>query len=137
MNLLGIREPHFYGTQTLLDLDESLRQLASELRVDLECRQTNSEGTLLDWLEQAPAVCDGIVLNPAGLTHTSRVLGEAVAASKVPTVEVHMSNIHAREEWQQISYVAPEAVGVLSGLGVESYLLGLRGLVTHLRKVRW
>jgi len=132
LRLLGRREPDVYGLVTLEEINESLARLARELTVTLEVFQSNSEGALLDFLEEASDRLDGIVINPAALTHTSVALRDGLAAVGVPFVEVHLSNTASREPFRHRSCLAPLAVGVVGGFGAESYLLGLRGLVAHL-----
>jgi len=126
LNLLGRREPHLYGTATLEDVERELRVLARELGVEIETAQSNHEGTLIDRLQTAPARYAAVVLNPAGVTHTSVALRDTVAAIGIPVVEVHMTNIHAREHFRQHSMIAGAAAGQIAGFGVQSYLLGLR-----------
>jgi 3-dehydroquinate dehydratase-2 len=133
---LGRREPEVYGTATLQDVDRALAAHATDLGVEVESFQSNSEGAILDHLEAVADQADGIVINPGGLTHTSVSLRDGLVAAGLPFVEVHLSNVHARERFRRHSYLAPVAVGVVAGFGVESYLLGLRGLVTHLRAIR-
>jgi len=132
LNLLGAREPAVYGTSTLAEIDQRLADAATGLGVRVECFQSNHEGALVDRVQEAPAGCDGIVINPGALTHTSVALRDALAATELPVVEVHLSNVHAREEFRRHSYVSPIALGVVCGLGWRSYLLGLQGLVAHL-----
>lgn len=134
LNALGTREPDVYGRSTLDDVDRALRQLAAELDCEVEILQSNHEGVLVDALHSARGRVDGILLNPGGLTHTSVALGDAVRASQVPTVEVHVTNPHARESFRHQSYVSGAAVGVIQGFGVDSYLLGLRALSGHLNR---
>jgi len=134
LNLLGTREPDVYGTFTLDDITESLSQLAAELECEIYVMQSNSEGTLVDTIQAAKGVFHGILINPAAYTHTSVAIRDAFAAVALPTVEVHLSNIHKREEFRRHSYIAPVAVGQISGFGPDSYLLGLRALVNHLRQ---
>ena len=134
LNLLGTREPGVYGSTTLQGINESLICLAGELSVELRILQSNSEGALVDAIQGALADCDAILINPAAYTHTSVAIRDAVAATALPTVEVHLSNIHARESFRMHSYLAPVAVGQISGFGPESYLLGLRALVSRLEK---
>ncbi|MEW6540201.1 MAG: type II 3-dehydroquinate dehydratase [Bacillota bacterium] len=129
LNLLGRRETGIYGTKTLADIDAQLRQLASELGVGLECVQSNSEAALIERLHSAPASADAVVLNPAAFTHYSIALRDAVAACGLPVVEVHLSNIHAREEFRRLSVIAPAAAGQISGFGAAGYLLALRAAV--------
>jgi 3-dehydroquinate dehydratase-2 len=131
--LLGIREPERYGRTTLDEIEAELGALAAELDVGLEARRTNHEGQLVDWLHGAIGVHDGIVMNPGGLTHTSVVLRDAVAGVGLPTVEVHLTNTAAREEFRHRSLVAPVAIGSIQGFGAASYTLGLRALVGYLR----
>lgn len=134
LNLLGIREPGVYGSTTLEGINQALRELAGELEVELKIVQSNHEGALVDAIQGALGECQGILINPAAYTHTSVALRDAVAAVALPTVEVHLSNIHAREVFREQSYLAPVAVGQICGFGADSYLLGLRGLVKRLEK---
>ncbi len=129
LNLLGQRETGIYGTKTLADIDARLRELASELGVELECFQSNSETALIERLHAAPGTVDAVVFNPAGFTHYSIALRDAVAAVGLPVVEVHLTNIHAREEFRHRSVIAPVAAGQISGFGTASYMLGLRAAV--------
>jgi 3-dehydroquinate dehydratase II len=126
LNLLGRRESHIYGTATLEDVERELRTLARELGVELETAQSNHEGTLIDRLQTAPARYGAVVFNPGGLTHTSVALRDAIAAIAIPVVEVHVTNIHAREAFRDHSMIAGAAAGQIAGFGVQSYLLGLR-----------
>lgn len=134
LNLLGTREPELYGTFTLDDITASLTQLATELECDISVVQSNSEGVLVDSIQAARGRFQGILINPAAYTHTSVAIRDALAAVELPTVEVHLSNIHKREEFRHHSFIAPVAVGQISGFGPESYLLGLRALVTFIRQ---
>lgn len=134
LNLLGIREPGVYGSTTLEGINAALAKLARELGVELKTVQSNSEGALVDAIQGAMGECQGILINPAAYTHTSVAIRDAVAATALPTVEVHLSNIHAREAFRTHSYLAPVAVGQICGFGPESYLLGLRALVSVLEK---
>ena len=129
LNLLGTREPGVYGQTTLQELDADLQDLAQGLGIGLETRQTNHEGVLIDWVQGAEAEgFTGIVLNPGGYTHTSVALRDAIAAIRLPVVEVHLSNVHAREEFRRHSYISPVARGVISGFGPDSYRLGVLAL---------
>lgn len=134
LNLLGTREPGIYGHTTLQGINDSLASLAAELGGEIRTFQSNSEGALVDAIQGALADCDGILINPAAYTHTSVAIRDAVAATALPTVEVHLSNVHAREPFRSHSYIAPVAVGQISGFGPESYLLGLRALMSRLEK---
>jgi 3-dehydroquinate dehydratase II len=134
LNLLGTREPGVYGKATLADIDAALQQLATELGISVTSFQSNSEGALVDTIQAAVGNFDGIVINPAAYTHTSVALRDALAAVALPTIEVHLSNIHSREAFRAHSYIAPVAVGQISGLGMESYLLGLRAIFSHIKK---
>lgn len=134
LNLLGTREPAIYGSLTLPDIDAALAALAAELGIELEFFQSNTEGALVDAIQSVGAVCDGILINPAAYTHTSIAIRDALTAVALPTVEVHLSNVHAREDFRSRSYIAPIAVGQIAGFGVESYLLGLRALFSHIKK---
>ena len=133
LNLLGTREPGVYGKTTLGAIDRMLAALARELAVTIEARQSNVEGELVTLIQQARGRADGIVINPAAYTHTSVAIRDAIAAVALPTVEVHLSNVHAREDFRQRSLTAGVCLGVVAGFGAESYALGLRALVTHLR----
>jgi len=130
LNLLGQREPGIYGKTTLNDIQAQVRQRAAELDVEIDFRQSNCEGELVTWIQQARGVFDGIVLNAAAYTHTSVALRDAIAAAGVRTVEVHLSNIHAREEFRHKSFIAPVCVGQIAGFGAKSYLLALEALAT-------
>lgn len=134
LNLLGQREPEIYGTTTLAEIDSRLQVKAGELGVEIECVQSNHEGVILDRIAGAVGRFDGIVINPAAWTHTSVALRDAIKGSGLPAVEVHLSNVHAREPFRQASLVAPVCIGQISGFGPDSYLLGLEGLYRHLSK---
>ena len=129
LNLLGIREPDVYGSLTLAQLDTSLVELGRGLGVDVECHQSNGEGALIDHLHAARGRACGVVINPAGYTHTSVALHDAIKAIEVPTVEVHLSNTYRRETFRQRSMTAGACVGAIIGLGADSYRLALRYLV--------
>ena len=130
LNLLGRREPHVYGSSTLPEIDRRIREHARRRGVRVECRQSNLEGQLIDWLQAAEREgFDGVVFNPGAFTHYSIALRDAVAAIGLPVVEVHLSNIHARESWRHQSVIAGVARGQVLGFGSVSYLLGLDALV--------
>lgn len=133
LNLLGKREPEIYGRTTLEDINQSLQREAELLGAEVLAFQSNHEGSLVDMIQDAMGQHHGILINPGAYTHTSVAIRDAIAAVNLPTVEVHLSNIHRREEFRHHSYVAPVAVGQISGFGAYSYLLGLRALVEHLR----
>ncbi len=132
LNLLGSREPETYGHATLEQINVSLREEADRLGVTLRIVQSNGEGALVDALHEAWRWADGVLMNPAAYTHTSVALRDAVAAADLPTVEVHLSNIHARDSFRHTSLIAPVCIGQISGFGWRSYLLGLQGLVDYL-----
>lgn len=132
LRLLGKREPEVYGRNTLESINDGLYALAHEMGVTLEVFQSNSEGALLDFVEDASSRVDGFLVNPGALTHTSIALRDALVGVALPFVEVHLSNTASREAFRHHSYTAPVALGVVSGFGMDSYLLGLRGLVARL-----
>ena len=132
LNLLGTREPDVYGSTTLDDIAEELADLGSDLGATVEFRQSNQEGQLIDWLHDAVGSFDGVVINPGGLTHTSVSLRDGIAAAGLPTVEVHISNTHARESFRHQSVTAAVCIGSVIGFGKNSYALGLRALIDYL-----
>jgi len=129
LNLLGTRQPEIYGKLTLNEIDQQVRALAKELGVEIEFRQSNNEGELVTWIQQAAGKFAAIVINPAAYTHTSLAMRDAISAVGLPVVEIHLSNIHKREAFRHHSYIAEVAVGQIAGFGAESYLLGLRAAV--------
>ncbi len=133
LNLLGKREPGVYGMTTLAQIDKHLTALAAERGVDLSIVQSNHEGVLVDAIHEAMEWADGLLINPGAYTHTSVALRDAVAGTGLPTVEVHLSNIHAREAFRHTSLLAPVCLGQISGFGWRSYMLGLTALIDHLR----
>lgn len=134
LNLFGRREPHIYGHTTLAQIDEQLAALASELGVQLETIQSNHEGALIDFLHQHIDGAQGALVNPAGLTQHGVPLHDAIKAMPFPVLEIHMSNIAAREAWRSHSIISPAAKATIQGLGRHSYLLGLRGVVELARE---
>ncbi|BAU13614.1 3-dehydroquinate dehydratase [Leptolyngbya sp. NIES-3755] len=134
LNLLGKREPGVYGVVTLEQINQRLVQEARSLEVELAALQSNHEGVLVDAIQAAMGEHQGILINPGAYTHTSVAIRDAIAAVNLPTVEVHLSNIHKREEFRHHSYIAPVAIGQICGFGAESYRLGLHALVHYLRQ---
>lgn len=134
LNLLGEREPAVYGSQSLEDIHQELVALGKELAIDVECRQTNHEGQLIDWLHEERTRADAFVLNAGGLTHTSVALRDAIASIKPPVIEVHLSHLFAREAFRHVSMIAPACAGMVSGFGSDSYLLGLRAAAAKVRR---
>lgn len=135
LDLLGEREPEIYGTRTLEEVEKLCRERAAELGCDLEFRQTNDEGQLIEWLHEARSEADGIVINPAAFTHYSMTVREAVALCEVPVIEVHISNIYAREEWRAKSVISGVATGVIAGLGTLGYLRAIETLSEMIKEV--
>jgi 3-dehydroquinate dehydratase-2 len=136
LNLLGSREPHLYGTTTLADVESRLRQVAGELGVSIACAQHNGEGELVTAIQQLRGKADGAIVNAGAYSHTSLAIRDAFAATALPYVEVHISNIYAREPERRQSILAAGAVGIIAGLGVAGYEMALRGLVERLRSAR-
>ncbi len=136
LNMLGVREQEVYGDQTLQAINDRLMELAKAEGVTLETRHSNGEGELVSWIQEARGQFDAIVINPAAYTHTSVALRDAILSVTVPTVEVHLSNIHQREEFRQHSYLAGVAIGQISGFGAFSYELGVRAVIDHVRRAR-
>lgn len=126
MNMLGKRQPEIYGVETLGDIRDQLEKLAVELSVTVDFRQSNHEGELIDWLQEAYTGASAVIINAAGYSHTSVSLRDAVAALVIPTIEVHMSNIYARESFRRHSYLSEVVQGTIAGFGTQSYLLALR-----------
>jgi len=130
LNLRGSREPGIYGAATLADIEASVRREAGILGVEVDFKQSNIEGEIVTWIQESKGVFDVIVLNAAAYTHTSVAIRDAIAAVKIPTIEIHLSNTSAREEFRHSSLIAPVCIGMISGFGANSYILGLRAAVT-------
>ncbi len=126
LNLLGKREPHIYGHETLADVEAQCRHLADELKLAIEFRQSNAESQLIDWIHQAREAAAGIIINPGAFTHTSVAIMDALNACTCPILEVHISNVHRREAFRHHSYVSLSATGVMAGFGTHGYALALR-----------
>ena len=128
LNLLGLREPEVYGRVTLVDINQRLRKLGNEFGLEVQTAQSNSEGTLIDTLQEARNWAAGVIFNPGGYTHTSVALRDSVAAIKLPVIEVHLSNVHGREEFRHSSLIAPVCIGSIAGFGWRSYTAALFAL---------
>lgn len=133
LNLLGQREPEVYGHTTLGDIEAEAHEAAARLDLTIDFRQTNTEGQLVDWIQEAGQAAKGIAINPGAYTHTSIALHDALKAAAIPTIEVHLSNIFAREPFRRHSYVSPVASGVICGLGPTGYVLALEALARLIR----
>ncbi len=132
INLLGTREPEIYGTLTLEEINEKLRSYANDKGIELETFQSNIEGEIVDKIQQAKNNCDGIVINPAAYTHTSVAIRDAISAVGLPCVEIHISNIHRREEFRRHSFIAPVCIGQIAGFGLDSYRLGIQAVINYI-----
>jgi len=133
LNLLGTRKPEVYGSTTLADVEEMCRQEAGKLGLEVEFRQSNHEGQIIDWIHEYGAMvkagsCIGAVYNPGAHTHTSAAIRDAIEGASLPVIETHISNVHAREEFRHHSFISPVAAGIVVGFGVHGYLLALQGL---------
>ncbi len=136
LNMLGLREECIYGTQSLNEINSLLTSWAEKERVKLEVKQSNHEGELVTWIQEAKDKFDAIVVNPAAYTHTSVALRDAVLSAEVPTVEVHLSNIHQREEFRHRSFLAGVTLGQICGFGPRSYVLGAQAALDHVRAIQ-
>ncbi len=134
LNLLGVREPQTYGRETLADIEEACLETAAELGLTVEFRQSNHEGQLIDWIQEARETADGIVINAGALTHTSIAVHDALIAAELPVIEVHLSNIYKREGFRHHSFVSPVAKGVIAGLGPHGYELAREAIARLLQK---
>lgn len=134
LNMLGIREPEKYGITTLTDIEKELYAYSFELGIDIETTQSNFEGEIINEIQQALNKFDGILINPGGYTHTSVAIRDAISSVNLPTVEVHMTNIFAREEFRHKSYITPVCIGQVAGFGPNSYKLGLKALSDFIKK---
>ena len=135
LNLLDTREPEIYGSMTLGDINTELLALGKEFGAELKCCQSNHEGALIDALQEAQTWADGVIFNPGGYTHTSIALRDTIAAMKIPVIEVHLSNVYAREEFRHISLISGVCKGKIAGFGWRSYTLGLRALTEILGEI--
>ena len=135
LNMLGRREPQLYGSRTLADIEVEVKQRAAALGVEVAFRQSNSEGELVTWIQEASGRFEAIVINAAAYTHTSVAIRDAVTAVKVPTIEIHLSNIHAREEFRHRSLLSAVCRGVIMGFGPDSYVFGLEAAVSVNRQL--
>jgi 3-dehydroquinate dehydratase-2 len=132
LNLLGTRQPEVYGSTTLADVEAMCAEKARALGIEIDFRQSNHEGTLVDWIHEAKGKHDAILINAGAYTHTSIALHDAIASVELPVAEVHISNIHKREEFRHLSYISKVSVGMICGFGTYGYLLGLDALANHL-----
>ena len=132
LNMLGIREPEKYGGKSLREIEEAVIQKGKDLGVEVEVWQSNIEGEIVEKIQQALGVFDGILINAGGYTHTSVVIRDAISAVKIPTIEIHMTNIHAREDFRHNSLLSGVCKAIVAGFGEDSYMLGLEGLVSFL-----
>lgn len=135
LNLLGTREPDKYGTQTLKDIEIFIKEEAKKHNIEVEFYQSNIEGELVNKIQEAKNIFDGIVMNPAAYTHTSVAIRDAILAVSIPTVEIHISNINTREEFRKTSLTAPACIGQITGFGINSYKLGLIAISDHLKSL--
>ena len=128
INMLGLRQPHLYGSATLDDVEQLCAETAEQLGVAIDFRQTNGDGELITWVQEFRGRASGIIINAGGYTHTSVALMDALLASELPVIEVHITNIHRREEFRHVSYISKVAVGMIAGLGIQGYALALTAM---------
>lgn len=136
LNLLGTREPGIYGATTLAEIEETCRVEGAALGADVSCLQSNHEGALVDALHDARQSVDGVILNAGAYTHTSIALRDAISATALPVIELHLSNTHAREPFRHVSMIAPVCLGVIAGFGAAGYPLALRAMIAHLSEAK-
>ena len=134
LNMLGTREPEKYGSKTLQDIETAVIKRGVELNCEIDTYQSNHEGEIVERIQNAKGIYDGILINAGGYTHTSVVIRDAIAAVNIPAVEIHMTNIHAREEFRHTSLLTGVCVGIVAGFGEDSYILALEGLTSYLNK---
>ena len=134
LNMLGVREPSIYGTLSLSDIEQKVKKKASQSGIEVEFRQSNHEGVLVDWIQQALGEFDAIVLNAGAYTHTSVAIRDAIKGTGIPTVEIHLSNVFSREDFRHKSYLSPVCIGVICGFGAESYSLALDAIANFKKK---
>lgn len=134
LNMLGVRQPEIYGYQTLADIEESCRKHAAQLGLEIDFRQSNIEGELVTWIQEALNKADGIIINAAAYTHTSVALQDALKLHSIPVIEVHLSNIHQREAFRHHSYISAAAQGMIAGFGSQGYLMALDALAAQQRQ---
>ena len=132
LNMLGTREPEIYGNKTLVEIENQMCQIASNKGVILECFQSNHEGEIVDSIHEKSEIIQGIIINAGAFTHTSISIRDALISSKIPFVEIHISNIFTREEFRQKSFLTDKAIGIISGFGISSYFLALEGIIGYL-----
>ena len=133
LNLLGTREPEIYGNQTLSDIQKDLTKVAQQNSINLECFQSNHEGKIVDKIQDSVGNIEGILINAGAFTHTSISIRDALVGSKIPFVELHISNIFSREEFRKESFLTDKAIGIISGFGISSYFLALEGMIKYLK----
>ena len=134
LNMLGVREPHIYGRDTLADIDKRLQARAKELGIAVTMRQTNSEGELITWIQEARKAAVGIIINPAAYTHTSVAMLDALKLTELPVIELHLSNPHTRERFRHRSFASPVATGIICGFGAHGYELALEAMARLVQK---